>query len=206
MQGTEDGSGAAALLYTPIDAVLWVVVLSVLLTAIEVPWKAKTGLRACLNPGTLAYLIISVVGYTATTFLAASIVGTRIAGSPLFWHVFFGVFGFHILLRQTNVTVFDKGVLTIHEWVQKALEQAMASSVDRDLDRRQEAAIRVAGELRNLPRPDLNGYVERYLGAGSVAELEREAGASGSDPAHYLALALAQEKPREAAAIQRGRR
>lgn len=206
MQGLEDANGTAALPYAPIDAIVAVVLLAALLTAIEIPAKAKTSPRTCFNWGTLVYFLISAVGYTATTFLAASAAGSRLPGWPLFWHVFFGVFGFHILLRQTNVTIFDKGVLTIHEWVQKALDQAVALSIDRDLDRHQERAIRVAGELRDLPRTELNLYVEQYLGKGSAAELVQQAEGSQSDPAHYLALALAQQKPREASAILKSRR
>lgn len=80
-------------LIAPFEAVLAVVVLSALLTAIEVPARAKASPRACFNVGTLFYFLISALGYTATTFLAASAAGTRIPGPPLFWHVF-GAFGF----------------------------------------------------------------------------------------------------------------
>ncbi len=33
---------------------------------------------------------------------------------------FFGVFGFETVLKNTNITMFDKGVLTIQTWIEKA--------------------------------------------------------------------------------------
>lgn len=194
-------SNSASQLYDPVHAILAVACLSLLLTLIELPVKAKTRPTACFHWSTFLYFLISSLGYLAGTFLASSLVENRFPGWPLFWHVFFGVFAFHILIKHTNITMFDKGVLTIQDWVQKALEKAMAESLDKEAHQIQEAAIATAEKLRALPEPRLNTFVEQYLGSGSVEKLEIAARASNADPSHYKALDLALREPRGASAI-----
>ena len=187
--------------YEPLDAVLAVAFLTLLLVFIEVPFQSKTRPTACLHWSTFLYFLISTIGYCAGTFLAANVASPNLPGHPLFWHVFFGVFGFHILLRQTNITIFDKGVLTIQDWIQKALDKAVSESLKTELSQDLQATISAARRLKELPEKELNLYVEQYLGAGKVATLEDGAASSGTDPGHYKAFALARHKPEGAEAI-----
>ncbi len=200
MQDLTAGAGAVPT-YNPFYAILAAVAVTLLLTAIELPSRVKAGLRACLNWNSFTYFLILAIGNVAGTFLAASLVGTKLPQWPLFWHVFFGVFGFHIVLRNTNISVFDKGVLTIEEWIGKALANAIETSQSRDADWILEREVETAERLRRLPDAKLNAYVEQYLGAGKAAELQNAAVASSSEPAYYKAFALSQANPRAAAAI-----
>jgi len=48
---------------------------------------------------------------------------------------FIGVFAFETILKNINVTVLDKGVLTIQVWIDKALTAAAAAAIVRDIRR-----------------------------------------------------------------------
>jgi hypothetical protein len=198
--GGADGA-AAQISYNPLHAILAAVAVTLLVTAIELPSHVKARLRACLNWSSFTYFLILALGNVAGTFLAGSLVGTKLPQWPLFWHVFFGVFGFHIVLKNTNVTVFDKGVLTIEAWISKALANAIEASQSRDADWTIATAVEAAERLREVPEAKLNAYIEQYLGPGKAAELQQAAAASGSEPTHYKAFALAQVNPRAAAAV-----
>lgn len=211
MQSPEDAPGnteAIALPYEPWEAAtggILLLLITLLIVSIELPNQAKTRPSACLNWSSLIYSCISLLGFGATTLLAASLVGSKIPGWPIFWHVFFGVFGFQILLKQTNITVFDKGVLTIQDWIQKALDNAVAESLKKEVSQKNLATIETANKLRLLPEKDLNLYVEQFLGTGSVEQLGEGARKSSADSRHYKAFALAKQKPQNAAAIVKNR-
>jgi hypothetical protein len=203
LQTVSAGHVAAALPYSLLDAILLVVAITLLLAAIEVPSSAKAGFSACFNWSSFIYFVILAIGHVAATFLAGNLVGTTLPGSPLFWHAFFGIFGFQTVMKHTNITVFDKGVLSIEEWTRKALDNAVVASQGRYAESTMNAEFETAEQLNKIDEQRLNAYIEQYLGTGKAVELQRAAEASGSAPKYYKAWALAQAKPRQAAAIIR---
>jgi len=205
MADTADGT-VPFLPYNPFYAILAAVAVTLLITAIELPSRVKARLSACLNWSSFTYFLILALGNVAGTFLAGSLIGTRLPQWPMFWHVFFGVFGFEIVLKNTNITVFDKGVLTIEEWIGKALANAVEAAQSRDANWTMETAVETAERLRDMPEARLNVYIDQYLGKGKATELQQDAVASGSEPAHYKAFALAQVNPRAAAAILKSKK
>jgi len=104
------------------------------------------------------------------------------------------VFGFEALLQRINVTFANQGVLTINDWISKARDGAVASAVESQVEaqtmREQQLAERLV-QSHAISDADLNTYVENWLGAGRVAELDRAAAACGANPRLMKALALA---------------
>ncbi|MEM6454704.1 MAG: hypothetical protein AAF772_06385 [Acidobacteriota bacterium] len=83
----------------------------------------------------------------------------------------------------------------------KALDNAAFESLEKELKKSNDTEIALTEKLKNLPEQQINLYVEQYIGSGSVQKLNQEAQNSEAEPRHYKALALAREKPQQAAAI-----
>jgi hypothetical protein len=54
-------------------------------------------------------------------------------------------------LKNTNVTVLDKGVLTIQDWIKKAKTAAAAATIENDIERTDIARGRLATGLAMIP-------------------------------------------------------
>ena len=50
-------------------------------------------------------------------------------GPRWLWYAFVGVFGFEVILKNMNLTLFGKGVLTINDWIQKARDVTVAGAI-----------------------------------------------------------------------------
>jgi hypothetical protein len=113
---------------------------------------------------------------------------------PWFWSAFLGVFAFEAILQRINITFFDKGVLTISDWISKARDGAVAAAVKSHatalVRREQLLADRIAANS-NLTDQNLNAHVHNLLGSGRVQELDQAAAASNANPRLIKALALA---------------
>ncbi len=97
------------------------------------------------------FLLIMMAGNTVTTLAAAAIVRPFTAdanvepqnrpttnpapppllsaGPPWLWYAFIGVFAFEAILQQINVTIFDRNVLTINDWITKARDLAVQGAI-----------------------------------------------------------------------------
>jgi hypothetical protein len=180
---------------------------SALLWAIELQHRSKAQFRRCINGAAGLYFLILLTGSTATTLFAAATTASLFAENaaaeaqqpikklvlnlPWFWYAFLGVFGFSVLLKNMNVTFFRQGVLSINDWISKALERAVASAVKAQATANFHTAERMAGKLRALPEADLNAHVLNALGMARLKQLEKEARTTGADVALTKALALA---------------
>jgi hypothetical protein len=114
-----------------------------------------------------------------------------------------GVFAFHFVLSHTNVTVFQKGVLTIEDWITKALDNAIGPANQKEARLTEERTQRLIGDLRLALTDEgrLNAHIDNAMGAGTAAKLSQEASASGADVKTYKFLAFATAKPDKAGAI-----
>lgn len=124
------------------------------------------------------------------------------SGAIWFWYAFIGVFGFEILLKNTNLTFANRGVLSINDWISKALDNAAASAIESQTNSDTQQAQMLANKLKLLPNLELNAHVLSFLGADRLKQLEDTAQLNNADSNLTKALALAYEVPEKAAAIQ----
>jgi len=117
--------------------------------------------------------------------------------------VFAGIFAFETVMRNTNISFFDKGVLTIQDWIGKARDPAVAGALKKQTEIDRDLKVAAADALKDLPETDLNAYIATYLKGVSVTDLENAADASGSNRKLYKALELAQKAPDDTASILR---
>jgi hypothetical protein len=203
--GSKDGaliSAFAALAGSHVCIKLFCIVLAftVLIVGIEVISKSKSSAGAYLNVSTGLYLLILLVGNTVAGILvlmpfAAEVLRTENAWGYALLGAFFGVFGFQGVLGNTNITIFDRGVLTIADWIGKARDGAVASSVANDVQMKDRQVQEMATRLGALDDSTLNAHVETALGAGTAAQLDAQALAAGANAKLYKALKLATTHP-----------
>ncbi len=175
---------------------LIVAVFTVIIVGIEVIGKTKASLRACFNFNTFLYLAILFSGnvVAATVFLiphAENAVHDNFASGYALLAGFVGVFSFQGVLSNTNITVFNKGILTIADWIGKAADNSIALSLEKDVRMKDEQAMRIASALTQLPDAELNTHITNVFGNGKVPELEADAAAVHADARYYKALKLA---------------
>jgi hypothetical protein len=107
---------------------------------------------------------------------------------------FAGVFAFQSILKNMNVTILDKGVLTIQDWIDKARSAATAAAILRDIERTDLARGDLAKRLADIDDNKLNAFVASKLPAAAginiVPQLDASAKANGADPKLYKAYAL----------------
>lgn len=190
-------------------------ILSVLLAIIEILYHAKVrDFRALFVPAVTLYILLLFIGNMATTIGSSSLVDQVIQENlpadsasepggedvgflhflskyPWFWYAFIGVFSFHALLKNINVTFFDANVLTISEWLKKARDSAVASVVEVHAQRNKDKIENLAHKLTEIPDGDLNTQITAKLGAAKLAEINKAAEESAGNLKLAKALALA---------------
>jgi hypothetical protein len=167
--------------------------LSLLFALIEIPTKSKSQLRACLVGESIFYWLVLSFGNVVTTLLASlTVVKLPAVLTPYFpvLTAFFGVFGFEIVLKNTNITIFDKGVLTIQNWIDKAANVAVAAAIRKQEDINQQEEEVLVEELMLLSEIEINTRVLDKMGANAVGELEAAAQASSADLKRYKIFQL----------------
>jgi hypothetical protein len=107
---------------------------------------------------------------------------------------FIGVFAFQSILKNMNITILDKGVLTIQDWLDKAKSGAAAAAILHDIERIDLARGSLAQQLATVPESKLNALLASKLpvaaGGSIVAQLDAAAVANSADPQLYKAYAL----------------
>jgi hypothetical protein len=165
------------------------IAVSLVFALIEIPAKAKTTrLRACLVGPSFFYWAVLSFGNTVTTLLASVAVVKMLPSLSDYYFLlsaFFGVFAFETVLKNTNITMFDKGVLTIQNWIDKALDAAAAATIDRQETLKQEEETRLVQQLRQKAETEINTRILNKMGDGKVETLDKAAQASGADRQLY---------------------
>jgi hypothetical protein len=180
----------------------WSIVLAIavsfILAAIEINGEVRKTFRCCLIPQSFLYVFLLVFGNVVTTLLAAVLVEKLSPSlSAWFWFfaVFFGVFAFEAILKNTNITLLDKGVLTIQDWIKKALTGAAAAAVAKDVQLNDRETGQLAAALAQVPESRLNAFAAIKLTTSSVTsivpQLDAAAAANNADPMLYKAYAIA---------------
>jgi hypothetical protein len=167
------------------------------LAAIEISLEAKKPFRSCLVLQSFFYCCLLVFGNVVTTLLAGVLVAKmspNLAPYYFIFAAFFGVFAFETILKNTNITVLDKGVLTIQDWINKARTAAAAATIERDIVRTDIERGKLATKLALIPDTKLNTFAALKLppstSANIVEQLEAAARANNADLKLYKAYAL----------------
>jgi len=194
--------GFAALVGSSVFVLLFffVAFITIVIVGIEMVGKTKLSIRSCLNANTLLYFLILLLGnvVAATLFLmpyAAAVLASKHGTGYALLAAFAGVFSFEGVLSNTNITIFNKGVLTIGDWIGKARDNAVAASLSADIIAKDLLTMHKAQQLTLLPDGELNAHISHALGNGVVAQLDGEAVASASNAKFYKALKLATSRP-----------
>ena len=175
--------------------------LSLLIAFIEIPTKSKSRLRACLVWPSVFYWLVLSFGNVVTTMLASLAVVKLPATLAPYLPVltpFFGVFGFETVLKNTNITMFDRGVLTIQSWIDKAATAATAAAIVKEEDISEQEEQGLVDRLKKLNDQEINAR---------VLELEAAARTSGADAKLYKVFQLVSKLNRaERVALLRDKR
>jgi hypothetical protein len=184
-------------------AITAAVITSLILAAVEIDREVKKTFICCLIPQSLFYALLLILGNVISTLLAALPVRKLDSSlAPYYWlfSAFFGVFAFETILKNTNVTVLDKGVLTIQDWIKKALTGAAAAAVLRDVRLRDKETGRLAASLSQVSEGQLNAFLaiklSKQIGDDIVLRLDAAAATNKANSMLYKAYAVASAVPR----------
>ena len=187
--------------------------LSVLLSLIQIASQSKVYIVKSYFTVLLAfYVLIMIVGNVLTTLISASVIenyttsasngseqGRILLVGPLWiWYSAFGVFGFEALIQKMNITFFDKGVLSINDWITKAKNSATAATLERAADLEIINILNLATELHNqLDKAGIHTLASNNLGNDRYQDaLNGIQGNNNIDPELYLTHILANESPK----------
>lgn len=173
------------------------VVFSFVLASIDISVESKRPFVSCLVIPSLFYCCIRAFGNVVATLFASAMVTKLDPGLTAYYFLiaaFFGIFGFEIILKNTNITIFDKGVLTLQAWIDKALRAASEAAIERDIQRTQIDIGKLAVRLSKIPEPELNAFVAINFGnqdPNIVHTLENAAENNNANPRLYKGYAIA---------------
>jgi hypothetical protein len=111
-----------------------------------------------------------------------------------------GVFGFQGIMQKVNISIWDKGVLTLDDWISKARDNAVAAAVASHAKAEHLEFVTLATALKAMLVADLNTLVVEIVGEGKVAELDERAKKEQADPQALKAYAVVRTAPARAAA------
>jgi hypothetical protein len=185
------------------------VLLTLVLAFVEILYQSKVRqLKACCAGGIFYfYTLLLLVGNALAAALASITLNKQLPESWAsmfpFIDVAIGIFAFEAILKNTNISFFDKGVFTIQDWIGKARDPAIAAAVKKQSEFDRNLIVESAKTLTALPEDELNAYIATYVKDTSVADIETAAVASGADRKLYKALELALKAPDDTASIIR---
>jgi hypothetical protein len=165
------------------------VVASAVFALVEIPKQSKTTLRACLVLDSFLYWAILSFGNSVTTLLVSTVVVENIPAALsryyFLFYAFFGVFGFETVLKNTNITIFDQGVLTIQNWIDSAKNAAVASAIAAEEVLKGSLEIALQKHLNGMSELDINTRILTKSGPTTVSQLEDDAKRSSADAKKY---------------------
>lgn len=197
----------------PVDVGFLSVSLAALFTClvclVEVPRESKANLRNCIGTLFFIYLFLRLAGNLLATFLASPILAEKLMTTWIwnaFLDAFAGVFAFEGILKNTNVTFFGKGFLTIETWITRAKQNAVAFAVKKETEHkgRLQQSLADAFHKSALTDAELNAFITECLGETAVRDLEVKAKNAKSDARLYKCLALARSPKAEQIARAKG--
>ncbi len=175
------------------DAIGIAVFVSVFLSLVQVPSRAKASISECFVIEAFVYWLILSFGNVVTTLLASLIVvkiPPSLKGFYFLLCPFIGVFAFETILKNLNLTLADRGVLTIQNWIDKALDSAAAAVVVKKENAKHAKELALVHKMMTMSEADINGRILSKLGPGKVAAFDADAAASAADAKQYKIFQL----------------
>ena len=188
-------------------AVLLSMGLSLVAGLVDLQFRSKAELVSCFVKSSWPYVILIACFNTLAAAAASLLLKNSIPGGPWltpFYYAVFGVFACQTVLSNTNITIFQKGVLSFEDWTAKAREPAVNAVQLNQSQRESDRAVRLAKRLTKLPDARLTAYLIEAFGQKDGAALI-EAGYDyaakyKADFKLYLALVFARTSPQKAKA------
>jgi hypothetical protein len=125
-------------------ALLVSIPVTILLAFIQLVSDAERyDLRAYSTLFLFCYIVILCIGNVIAIAFSPVVLDSHLAslatdpskmplkGPAWFWYDVAGIFAFEALLKRVNVTIFDKGVLSISDWITKAKNSARAATIQK---------------------------------------------------------------------------
>lgn len=158
---------------SPLIAVLlWSFVLTILACILEITYRAKCGIKALLNFHSFLFLGIQIVGNVLASIAAYYLIHTK---TPLpedfgwfepFIAGVFGVFMFEFVFSNTNISMFDTGILKFQDWVELGRVPAITKSSEREAEYEMDAKVRLTNDLfRVCPLHELDIHLQKAVSA-----------------------------------------
>lgn len=176
---------------------------------VELQFRAKAELASCIGRASILYIVMLCFFNALAAALASAVLKNGVPGGPFFapmFYALFGVFAFETVLSNTNVTIFEKGVLAFQEWTGKARDPAVAAVGRRQVQRESDRSTALADLLMKMDVATLRTYVlDAFQEAGKklIEDSEASAAKYGADPKRLVALAFAQASPHRATSAAR---
>jgi hypothetical protein len=165
--------------------------LTIVVSLVEIRTISKSSFKACVTGWFFLYFALLLVGNIAAAVFASysfvSKIPVSLQNLSPYLDGFLGVFAFSAVISRMNVTLFDKGVLTIDEWIGKSRDNAGAASIAAEARIEQDHVERNAKALDGLlTSTELETYVQKYCGQATV-----DAAKKAANPELYMRLELA---------------
>jgi hypothetical protein len=190
-------------------AVEWSLLFSIIAGLVELQFRSKANLTSCFVGSSFLYIALLGFFNTLAATVAASLLNNKLPGgtilTPMFYALF-GVFAFQTVLTNTNVTIFEKGVLAFQEWTGKARDPAVTSVQQRRVQKENKRTTALANKLTKIDDGKLTTYVldafGRDAGEKLIQQGQRYHEKYGANTKFYLALAFARSFPDRAASAE----
>lgn len=153
------------------------------------------------------YVFVMAIGNIITTLTASSFIDDLIAekqnsffsrGPVWLWYSFIGVFGFEIIIQRINISIFDKGLLTVSDWITKAKNTSVSATLERaselNLMEKQQLANRYYSSFAN--KSEIHAAAVAYLGEEKYQKIVDSANKNTALTIElHLAYVMANEVP-----------
>jgi hypothetical protein len=186
-------------------AIVWSLGFSVLAGFIELQQRSNAELRSCWVRAAGLYIALLCVFNTLGAAVAAGLLRDKSPGGPTFaplFYALFGVFAFEGVLSNTNITIFEKGVLAFQEWIGKARDPAVTAVKKNQAQKDNDRTTSLANRLMNVQDDRFYAYILEAFGKEAGEKLLDESKAYAdkyhADAKFYVALAFGRIKPDQA--------
>jgi len=124
----------------------------------------------------------------------------------VFMYAFAGVFLFQVLVTNTDIWIFSKGVMAFQKWTSLIRTPAIGAAIEKESERDSERQQRIADALKPLlSEADLSTRIREIAGDEEANILEARA-QDADDPKLYKLLWLARRYPLKAQSILNAKR
>jgi hypothetical protein len=185
--------------------------LTFLICIIDLMHSSDASIFDLKNGSSFLYLIICLIGNWITTVfvlfgrvnalgdypkLKSALDNLQNASNftALCLYSFLGVFAFHAIFKNINVTFGGKGFLTLEDYISKARDSAISATTESKLSNYNLKVQKVAQKLRRLTVLELNTHILQHLGQQRLNELDQIVAKQQTDEVFTKALAFATEK------------